>query len=239
MDFTVKNKATLSSPYVICQLCHKEQKSSVVPHLIASLWRGGKSLSWLSVYLKFRAATHELFYTYIQTFVSACCLELTYKAVTQPQGSSQKPHSRPGTQGTPWFYFQIKFASVCIKCQVSVWCLCCGGNSQITFGFPWTKSKSDGWLDGCPAESSRAYQQEALQHLWLQLNRKNNMQCHWKSSCLQAPAPHLAAVPEIASPTRVTCKPSQVLSAALCPFVVVSQAAVQSCPFHLQLLTEC
>lgn len=120
MDFTVKNKATLSSPYVICQLCHKEQKSSVVPHLIASLWRGGKSLSWLSVYLKFRAATHELFYTYIQTFVSACCLELTYKAVTQPQGSSQKPHSRPGTQGTPWFYFQIKFASVCIKCQVSV-----------------------------------------------------------------------------------------------------------------------
>ena len=42
MDFTVKNKATLSSPYVICQLCHKEQKSSVVPHLIASLWRGGK-----------------------------------------------------------------------------------------------------------------------------------------------------------------------------------------------------
>lgn len=42
MDFTVKNKATLSSPYVICQLCHKEQKSSVVPHLIASLRRGEK-----------------------------------------------------------------------------------------------------------------------------------------------------------------------------------------------------
>lgn len=117
VDFTVKNKATLSSPYVICQLCHKEQKSSILPHLITSLWGGGGSLSWLSMYLRFRAAPRWLFYTDIQTFVSACCLELTYKVVTQPPGSSQKPHSRPGTQGTPQFYFQIEFTQFVLNAR--------------------------------------------------------------------------------------------------------------------------
>lgn len=155
MDFAVKNKANLSTPCIICQLGHKEQKSSLSCYSFDHIMEKKKVLA-LSLVL---SCPTSVFLQLHPNIVPAFCLELIYRVTTQPSGSSQKPQHRLtclAAKAHPSSIFGLNLPQFVLnaRCLFDISAAVATLRSRLVSRGQ--NPRSDGWLDGCPAESSRA-----------------------------------------------------------------------------------
>lgn len=119
MDFAVKNKANLSTPCIICQLGHKEQKSSLscysFDHIMEEKKCLGFELGSEPPHISFATVTSK----HCSCLLFGADLQGYDPAFREQLEAPARAHL-PGSQGAPRFYFRIEFTSVWIKCQVSV-----------------------------------------------------------------------------------------------------------------------
>lgn len=156
MDFAVKNKANLSTPCIICQLGHKEQKSSLSCYSFDHIMEEKKNVLALSLVLS--RPTSVLLQSH-PNIVPAFCLELIYRVTTQPSGSSQKPQHgltclAAKAHPTSTFGLNLPQFGLNARCLFDISAAVATLRSHL--GSRGQNPRSDGWLDGCPAESSRA-----------------------------------------------------------------------------------
>lgn len=151
----LKTKPISPPPALSVSWATKNKRAhSVVTHLITS-WRK-KNVLALSLVLS--RPTSALLQSH-PNIAPAFCLELIYRVTTQPSGSSQKPQHgltclAAKAHPTSIFGLNLPQFGLNARCLFDISAAVATLRSHL--GSCGQNPRSDGWLDGCPAESSRA-----------------------------------------------------------------------------------
>lgn len=125
MDFTVENKASLASPYIICQSYHKEQKGSLSCSSCDRIMVQKRKATVLAFNLPEVLSCPTSIFLQLHPNIWFCLLCRADLPGHDPilQGAARSPTTGshlPSSQDTTQFYLQTEFTSICIKCQASV-----------------------------------------------------------------------------------------------------------------------